>query len=127
MIRKFVCAAVVACVTFGFAMADEFSAMVSKVDGDKVTFYKTKFDKDTKKTVKDGAETTLTAAKDVKVNKGKVTKGKVELGDAIESGLKNEMFTKIGEKGVSVRITTSADNKSITDIVVTGGKKKKAN
>jgi hypothetical protein len=124
MIRKFICAAVVACVTFGVALAEEFGASITKVDGNKVTFHKTKFDKDAKKVVK-GDEMTLTVAKDVKINKGKTMKGKTEVGEALENGLKNEAFTKISEKGLNVRITTSDDNKSITQIVVTGGGKGK--
>lgn len=130
MIRRFVCAAIVTCVTLGIAMADEFNAVVTKVDGDKVTFHKTKFDKDAKKAVKDGDSMTLTVAKDAKVAKGKGGgKGggkKIEVGDPIEDGLKNEIFTKITEKGVNTRLTTSDDNKSITQILVTGGGKKKA-
>lgn len=127
MYRKFACAAVVACVTFGIALAEDFNAVVTKVDGDKVTFHKTTFNKTDKK-IEKGDAMTLTVAKDVKVAKGKAVKGgkgKVEVGDAIEDGLKNEVFTKIGEKGLNTRISTSDDNKSITQILVTGGGKKK--
>ena len=62
----------------------------------------------------------------VKVVKGKFnaeTK-KLEAGDAIENGLKNEMFTKIGDKGMRALIVTDKDNKTITEIRV-GGRKKK--
>lgn len=130
MIRRFVCAAFVTCVTLGIAMADEFNATVTKVEGDKVTFHKTKFDKEAKKAVKDGDSMTLTVAKDAKIAKGKAIKGekgKFEIGDNIADGLKNEIFTKISEKGVITRITTSSDNKSVTQLLVLGGggKKKK--
>lgn len=123
MIRRFLCAAVVTCVTLGFAMADEFNAVVTKVEGDKVTFHKTTVDKDTKKTTK-GEAMTLTVAKDAKIVSGKKMKGKVEIGDALEGGLKSETFTKIDDKkGVNVQITTSEGNKAITQIAVIGKKK----
>src|SRR5471030_2759802 len=106
MFRKLVCAAFVMTIGIGFVAADEFGAIISKVDGDKITFKKGK---------KGSEDTTLPAAKDLKVAKGK--KGddkKYTPGDAVEGGLKNEIFTKIGDKGLAVRITTDADNKTIT-------------
>ena len=63
------------------------------------------------------------AAKDVTVNKGTAKKGKVEKGDPVEGGLKADVFKNIGDKGLAARITTDADNKTITGIIVTGGKK----
>lgn len=118
MFRKLMCAVFVMTVSIGLVAADEFGAVVKKVDGDKVTFYKVK--KGEK-----GEDTTLPAAKDVKVAKGKANKDtkKYEAGDAIEGGLKNDLFKS--EKGVTVRITTDADNKNITQILVTTPKKKK--
>ena len=50
----------------------------------------------------------------------------MEAGDPIASGLKNEQFTKIGEKGLRVTITTDAGNKHITAIWVGGGNKASA-
>lgn len=121
MIRKFLCAAVVACVTLGVAMADEFSAVITKVDSGKITFYKTK------KGQKEGDAMTLPIAKDLKVVTGKKAGGgKIELGDAIKDGLKNDVFTKITEKGVNVRLYTSDDNKEIKQVAVTGPGKKDA-
>ena len=121
MLRKFVCAAVIVVIGFGVALADEFGAIISKVDGNKITF---------KKFMKgeQGEETTLPVTADAKVTKGKFNADtkKLEAGDPIESGLKNEQFTKIGEKGLRVTITTDADNKHITAISVGGGKKKAA-
>jgi hypothetical protein len=125
--RRFVGAAVVALVTFGIAMAEEFGAVITKVEDGKVTFHKTKFNKETKKLEK-GDAMTLPVGKDAKIAKGKnIGKGKVEVGDAIEGGLKAEVFSKISDKGLASRITTSDDGKSITQILVTGGggKKKK--
>jgi hypothetical protein len=121
MLRKFVCAAVVVVVGLGVAMADEFGAVITKVDGNKVTFQK----------VKKGEKSdpmTLPVKAGAKITKGMFNKDtkKFEAGDAIDTGLKNEMFTKIdAEKGLAVRITTDEDNKNITAITV-GGKKKKA-
>ena len=78
-----------------------------------------------KKGKAEGDPVTLTAAKDCKVSKGKVNKDtkKVEAGDAIGGGLKNEMFSKIGEKGISARIT--ADGSTVSELIVIGSKKKK--
>jgi hypothetical protein len=121
MLRKFVCAAVIVVIGFGVALADEFQATITKVDNGKITFKKGK--------AKDlGEEMTLPVTADAKVTKGKFNADtkKLEAGDPIESGLKNEQFTKIGEKGLRVTITTDADNKHITAISVGGGKKKAA-
>jgi hypothetical protein len=41
----------------------------------------------------------------------------------VEGGLKNELFTKGGEKGVPATIVTDADGKKITQIIVGGGRK----
>ena len=63
---------------------------------------------------------TLTAVDNVKVVKAK----KNEAGDAIENGLKAEIFTKIdAEKGVRALVITD-DSKKITEIRVFAGKKK---
>jgi hypothetical protein len=126
MIRKFVCAAAVLALVLGVALADEFGASISKISDGKITFAKTKFNKDTKKFEK-GDEMTLPVAADVKVTKGKFNKEtkKFEAGDPLDGGLKNEMFSKIGEKGVGATIVTDADNKKITEIrVFSFGKKK---
>ncbi len=122
MIRKLFCAAIVLTFSVGVALADEFTAIITKVDGNKITF--TKFDFKAKEK---GEPMTLPAADNVKVVKGKFNKEekKFETGDAIEGGLNNKMFKEIGEKGVFVRITT--DDGKITQIMSTGfgGKKKK--
>lgn len=117
--RKVAAASVILLVSFGVAVAEEFNALITKVDGNKVTFHKTK--KGEK-----GEAMTLPTADNVKVIKGKFNKDtkKVEAGDAIEGGLKAEALTKIGEKGLSARLTVE-DNK-ITQIMVTGKKGGKA-
>ncbi|HEV3082606.1 MAG TPA: hypothetical protein VGY66_22675, partial [Gemmataceae bacterium] len=95
---------------------------ISKVDGDNVTF---------SKRVKKGEKSepvTLPAAKDVKVVTGKYNQDtkKVEAGEPLSGGLKNEKLSTIGEKGVNARIVTSEDGKTITEIRITQGRKKKA-
>jgi hypothetical protein len=120
MLRKLVCAVVVLGLCVGITLAEEIRAIIIKVDGDKVTFAENKGKGER------GAEKTMPVVDKVKVVKGKFNKDtmKLEAGDAIENGLKNEMFSKIGEKGVQATITTDSDNKKITQIVV-GGKGKK--
>jgi hypothetical protein len=120
MIRKLVCAMFVMVVAVGFVMADEFTAFVTKVDGNKITYQKYK------KKDKDGDPVTIEVAKDAKVSYGKGAKGKFEATDEIKDGLKAEVFAKPGDKGVQTRITTDADNKKVTQILVIG-KKKAAN
>lgn len=119
--RKIVVASTILLVSFGVAMADEFNAVIRKVEGNKVTFAKV-----VKK--KTGDDMTLPTAEKLSVVKGgkfnQETK-KFEGGEAIEGGLKAEPFTKIGEKGLSARITTDEDNKNITAIRLTVKKKKK--
>ena len=119
MFRKLIYSMVVMVVAIGVVAAEEFTATITKVDGDKVTYQKYKKGEKGKKGEKDGDAVTLTVAKDAKITKGKFNfkDKKFEAGDAIEGGLKSETFTKLdAEKGVTARITTSDDNKSITAI-----------
>jgi hypothetical protein len=131
MIRKLFCAVVVMTVAVGFVLADEFQGAITKIDGDKVTVQKMKGKGKGKgaKAEKDGDPVTMSIAKDAKIVKGKfdMEAKKMVAGDAIEGGLKHEMFSKVSEDmPVMATITTDADNKSITTIMVGGGKKKKA-
>lgn len=115
MFRKLLCSIVVMGVAVAFVAADDYNAIVKKVEDGKITFYKAKT-----KTSDKGEEMTLPAAKDVVVKKGTAKKGKVEEGDAIEGGLKNALFSSIdAKKGLPVRIYTSDDNKSVTKVLVT--------
>jgi hypothetical protein len=126
MLRKLACVGVLFALGVGLVMAEEFNVQIKKIDGDKITAIKgAKFNKDAKK-FEGGSEVTLTAAPDVKVMTGKKNKDtkKTEAGDAIEGGLKNERFTKIGENGIGAQVTTNDDGK-VTQILVFGGKKKK--
>jgi len=127
MIRKLVCAMFVMVVGIGFVMADEFNATITKAADGKITYQK--FKKAAKKgeaPEKDGEPVTIEVAKDAKIVKGTFDKDakKFVAGDAIEGGLTSETFTKASDKGVAARITTDADNKKVTQIMVTGGKKK---
>ncbi len=119
MLRKVFAASIVLVLGAGIAFADEIRAVITKVDGNKVTFAPTK-GKGQK-----GDEQTLTAASNVKVVKGKFNKEtkKAEAGDDIEGGLKHKMFSNISDKGVRAVIVT--DNNKITEIRVLGGGKKK--
>jgi len=120
--RKFVCAAVVAVCSVGIAMAADFTAIITKVEGDKVTFKKTE------KGQPVGEEMTLPMSKDAKVFKGKGKKGVFEtVGDALEKDAYTAAITKGVEgkaKGAQAYITTDDGGKAITRILLTGGKKK---
>ena len=128
MVRKLFCAVFVMVVAVTFVAADEFVAVITEVKGDNVTFQKyKKAEKKGEKGEKDGDPVTL-PAKDATVAKsGKFNKDdkKFDVGEKIEGGLKASEFVKIGEKGVRAQITTDADKKNITQILVIGGKKKK--
>jgi hypothetical protein len=126
MVRKVMAAAVVLVLSVGFTFAEEIRAVITKVDGNKITFAKMEGKgPDAKK----GEEMTLPVAKGVKVVNVKFNREekKLEVGDAVEGGLKNKMFTRIGDKGVRGMIITDADGKKITEIRVMQrfGKKKK--
>jgi hypothetical protein len=128
MFRKFLFTSVVALICMGIAFADEFRGTITKVADGKVTFYKVTFDKETK-TINKGAEQTLAVDDNVKVVKSKFNKDtkKLEAGDPVEGGLKNQIFTGIGEKGVGATIVTNADNTKIVEIRVGGFGKGKGN
>jgi hypothetical protein len=125
MIRKLTCAMFVMVVAIGVAVAEEYTATLTKVDGNKITVQKYKAGKKGMKGEKDGDPITITVAKDAKIANGKgLGKGKFEAGDAIEGGLKAEVLTKATEdKGVAVHVTTDADNKNVTQLLVVGKKK----
>lgn len=122
MLRKVIAASLVLVLSVGIAFADEIRGVITKVDGNKVTFHKMEGrGKDATK----GPEQTLPAVKNVKVVKAKFnpeTK-KAEVGDALEGGLSHKMFSNIGERGVRATLVTDADNKNITEIRVMGGRR----
>src|SRR2546423_1634006 len=96
MIRKLVCSMFILALGIGVVTGEEFFANIQKVEGKDVTFFKTKKGK------KDGDAMTMPVAKGVVVKKGTITfkdmKLNVEVGDAIEGGIKSETFTKIDDK-----------------------------
>jgi hypothetical protein len=130
MTRKLFCSMLVMTIGIGFVAADEFVAVIVKVDGNKVTYQKFKKGDKGKKGEKDGDAVTLPVAKDAKITKGmfsfKDKKFSVEPGDPIEGGLKADIFKNATEeKGVFAGITRSEDKKTITAIAtVQFGKKK---
>jgi hypothetical protein len=145
--KKFAFAAVLTVAAVSYALGEELTVVISKVDGDKIT-YKKGFafgggKKGGKK--KDAAPAdpiTSTVSSTVKVAKGvgkksddPDVKGLVySEGDAIKDGLKDDQFTKIdAEKGLFARITIAddgADKGKVTKILVIDapkfGKKKDA-
>jgi hypothetical protein len=144
MLRKLVCTLFVMSVCIGLVAAEEFTASITKVDGDKVTFQKFKKGEKGKLVApeKDGDPVTLPVAKDAKITKAKFSFDKDNMKatwtseGAVEGGLKNELFTNIPEKkeppkdkkgkgkgfggfgGLNAQITTSEDGKTITAIEV---------
>jgi hypothetical protein len=114
MLRKFVCAAVVLAVGISVAVAEEISGAITKVDGDKITIRKFSKEKGKK-----GEEMVLTLADKVKVVNAKFNfeEKKVEVGDELKDGLKNERFAKIGKLGVGAQVITNDDGK-VTEIRV---------
>jgi hypothetical protein len=117
LMRRVVIASTILLIGVGAVTADTFRAVITKVDGNNVTFAKTM------KKGEKGEEMTL-SAQGAKVFKGKFDKEtkKVSAGDPLEGGLSNEVFFK-SKKGVFVTITTEGDK--ITEIIVAGGKKGK--
>jgi len=148
MYRKFICAAVVACVAFGVAMAEEFTASITKFEDGKVTFKKIQFGKGGK-----AEESTLPVASTVKYMKAKRNKedkkvetdGNLEGGkEALEKLVKEAAPKKVDDKdkdkkkkggfpgfggGVFAQVVTEGegDKAKITEIRVfpAFGKKKK--
>jgi len=123
MFRKVMGVAVVCLLCVGVVFAAEVSGVCTKVDGNKITFYKTTFNKDTK-TVEKGDAQVLTVGADCKISMGKFNKDtkKLEAGDALEGGLKNKLFSEIGDKGV--RCTVDIDGTTAKSIIAGGGKGK---
>jgi hypothetical protein len=120
MLRKLVAAVFVLALCFGMVLAEEIPAFITKVQGNKITFAPTKGKERS-------PEKTMMVVDKVKVVKGKFNKEtkKVEsTGQEIQGGLKNQMFSSIGEKGIGAVIVTEGDK--ITEILVKGkgGKKK---
>jgi hypothetical protein len=126
MVRKMFCAMVVMFLGIGFVAAAELNGVITKVDGNKITFQEMTKAKKGAKSEKVGDAKVFTVAKDAKIVGSKFDKDakKTVEGDEIKGGLTNEMFTKIGEAGVNATITYEGD--TVSKILVRGGKKKAA-
>jgi hypothetical protein len=126
--KKFALAVLFTVGMVGFVMAEDFTAVITKIDGTKVTYKKAMFSKDGKKI--DDKATTAEVSKKLAVVKGKFDKdaGKAVDGDAIEGGLKADAFKDVSEeKSVFATITVADDGDDkgkITKIRLFGGKKK---
>ena len=129
MARKLFCSLFVMAVAITFVAADEYTGVITKIDGNNITFQKMKGKG--KKAEKDGDPITLTVNSDTKYVGGKYDKDakKFVEGDPIKDGIKNEMFTTKfdAEKGVRATVTTAENSKTATKIMVGGGGKKKGN
>jgi len=130
MLRRFLLASVAVAFTFAFAFSDTQNVRIYKVDGQKITWKKAKFDPDKMMVVVDDKEFISTVTKDAAIEKGAgggKKKGKAAEATPLEGGLSNELFTKIGEKGVNATITTAKDNGEgeVSKISVKGGGGKK--
>lgn len=99
---------------------NEFTAIIKKIDGKKVTFTKFAFNFPPKKDKAE--EITLSVTDGLKVTKGKYNmETKKTDYTPLEGGLKNEAFSK---ENVMVRIIVDDDN-HISEIRLTTGFKKK--
>jgi hypothetical protein len=127
MVRKLVAAAVVMTVAIGFAYAAGTIEYGAGITG--VTEKDGKFTVSVQKVKKgkaDGDEFKLEVTKDCKVAKGNLDKDtkKWSAGDEVKGGLKADAFAKASkENPVAVRITADADNKTVSQILLTKGKK----
>lgn len=128
MVRKLVCSMVLFVVAVAVVGADEYIGVITKVDGEKITFQKKTKAKKGEPSKDDGAPVVLTANKDTKFFKKTFDKDTKKAGEeALPDGIKSEVFTKIDpDKGVGATVTTEGDSKVASKVVVGGGKKKAA-
>jgi len=126
MVRKFVFAFVVMAFSVGILSAAEMFGLVTKVDGNKITFTEFKKGEKGKKGAK-GETKTLTVAKDAKIQEMKGFGPDAEF-TALKDGLKNKLLTELPEKGWFARVVTN-DKNEVTELSVSAfkgfGKKKK--
>src|SRR5262249_30861607 len=124
MNRRFVAALVLVLTGFGFAEADEFQAIITRVKDGRVTYMRVKGFNEERKLEYD-EEKTLPTTKNVKVVKPRydLEARKLVSGDPLEGGLKHDAFKDMGKgkkKGIGVLATLFTDlaNKNITQIRV---------
>jgi hypothetical protein len=126
MVSKLFCSMFVMVAVVAFVVADDFSGVITKVDGDKITFQEMTKAKKGAKAEKVGDPKTLTVTDKTKFAAKKFdpdTKKVVE--DDLKDGIKAEVFTKIDtDKGVNATVTI--EDGKLTKVLVGGGKKKKA-
>jgi hypothetical protein len=116
---------VVLAFSVGLVMAAEIRGRITKISDDGKTITVGKYNRDTKE-VTDTKEYTVSST--VKIVKGKFNKEEKKLeatAEEIKNGLSNERFKNLGKGGVPVTITTD-DSGTVTQIVVAGRGKKKA-
>jgi len=124
MLRKVLCASLVFVLCVAITKAEEIRAIIFKVDPEKKTItYKLAPMGKNGEVGKD--EVTVKYDDKVSVAKGMFDKDtkKMVKGDAIEGGLKSDMFTKIDDKkGVRATLTTSGTGADtmVTEILVGG-------
>jgi hypothetical protein len=120
MVRFAVGAVAVLAFACGAARADEFMGAIKKIEDGKITIA-TKFDRDTKKFTE---EKTYTLAPGVKILSATFNREekKIEVGEKLQGGLKNERLQNIGERGVRAQIITNADGQ-VTEIRVLPARK----
>jgi len=126
--KKFVLAGICTLSLVSFVLADQFGATITSIEtkGGATTI---SFTKKGKMKGETGDKGTAVLASDAKVVKGKFDADakKMVAGDAIEGGIKADMFKEISaDKGVGATITIADDgaNKGkITEIIVGGGGK----
>jgi hypothetical protein len=121
MLRKAVCAAAVLAFAFSVAAAEEINGRILKIEDGKITVA-SKYDKETKKFAE---EKSYPLAKDVKVLTAKFNKEekKVEAGEPLQGGLKNERLQNLGERGVRATVVTNNAGQ-VTEIRIFQGKRK---
>jgi hypothetical protein len=127
MVRRVVAALVVMAFSVGILSAAEMFGIVTKVDGNKITF--TEFKKGEGKKFEKGEPKTYTVAKDAKIQEMKGFGPDAEF-TALKDGLKSkQLTTEMPEKGRFARVVTN-DKNEVTELSVSlfkgfGGKKKK--
>jgi hypothetical protein len=135
--KKFAFAMVFTFAVAGYALAEEISCTIQKIDTDKgtITYVKKAGGFGGGKGKKKNQDTppadpvTVSVATNVKFFKGKfdMEAKKMVAGDEIKDGFKDDTFAKMTEKGVGATITVADDGPDkgkVTQIMVGGGKKK---
>jgi hypothetical protein len=110
--RKFVGAVAILAISFGIAMAEELKGKITKIDGSKITFQEKKG--------KEYGDPKDYDAKDAKVSKMD-KKDKV----AVAGGLSADELKNIDAKK-GKQATINVEGGKVTEIILTGGKKKDA-